>query len=325
MERLAFDEILTHQLYIERYEKSAAKKIKNIISELFDRAIYQLLRLDISNDKRRELENFIASLRPFIEEFKIKLSNEELEIVNKFAAVETVAELETAQKTFGVSLNGFTTEKLIAAAKAYSSAGYTLETLFDTLQKKALQTISKEAAIGFLNGETTPQIARRLRDGLELTQRQAEAVTRTSLNHISNQARRLIAEENSDLIKYIKWISTLDFRTSSICRYRDGEVYAVENAPMPPAHINCRSTIVYMRTKYDDADDRFRASKDGLVDAQLTYYEYLKRQKKEVVIDILGQKRAELFLSGKLTGDQLHARDGRLLTLEELADKLKNR
>jgi SPP1 gp7 family putative phage head morphogenesis protein len=188
-----------------------------------------------------------------------------------------------------------------------------------------LQTISKEAAIGFLNGETTPQIARRLRAGLELTQRQAEAVTRTSLNHISNQARRLIAEENRDIIKYVKWISTLDFRTSIICRFRDGKIYPVDEAPTPPAHINCRSTIVYMRTKTDDEEDLFRASKGGLVGAQTTYYEYLKRQKKEVVIDILGQKRADLFLSGKLTGDELHARDGRLLTLEELEQKLKNR
>lgn len=98
----------------------------------------------------------------------------------------------------------------------------------------------------------------RFSDGiLAINRRSAEAVVRTAVNHVSNAAREAFWQENEEVIQAVRWTSTLDGRTSAICRGRDGRFAPVgddelpsslprlkpENA-RPPAHPNCRSVMV---------------------------------------------------------------------------------
>lgn len=45
-------------------------------------------------------------------------------------------------------------------------------------------------------------------------------------------------------VQQYQWVSTMDSRTSDICQNLHGRVFAIGQGPLPPAHINCRSTIV---------------------------------------------------------------------------------
>jgi|GEM_PF-3706324 len=87
----------------------------------------------------------------------------------------------------------------------------------------------------------------------------SESVVRTAVNHVSNVARDDVFAANSDIIAGVKWVSTLDGRTSAICRGRDGHVAPtpgredelpadyprlVPSNVRPPAHWGCRSTVV---------------------------------------------------------------------------------
>ena len=268
------------------------------------------------------------SLKPYQDEFGIKVDKKYQEFIDDFVMYETEAEPSIIKNIMpkDVDIIGFTQEKLAAATSSYMQTGTTVKKLFSTAKLQTINYMNREAAIGFLNGETTQQIIKRISDRSIYSERETKAIIRTSLNHVANQARRLVGEENSDIIKYVEWVSTLDFRTSDICRYRDGKRYKLnDKTPMPPAHINCRSTIVYI-TKFDNLENEYgRASTDGLTDSSTTYYEYLKRQSKENIHAILGVERGDLFISGKLTGEQLHARDGKMLTLEELRKKFLNK
>lgn len=122
---------------------------------------------------------------------------------------------------------------------------------------------------GFIEGDTIEGIVRRVRgsrtlsgaDGVtEITRRQTRTLVRTTVNRFSNSVREEVFATNPDVVMALKWTSTLDGRTSSICQRRDGKF---TNAPgqefpskfqdrprlqppdaRPPAHPNCRSVMV---------------------------------------------------------------------------------
>ena len=110
-----------------------------------------------------------------------------------------------------------------------------------------------------------------------------------------------------------RWISILDSLTSQICRSLDGQVFPFGKGPLPPAHPNCRSSIIAEMIgkwlKRDDAgrfakrDERQAQGANGKedVDGKVTYYEWLKTQPEAFQNDALGVTRATLFRKGGLS------------------------
>jgi len=45
-------------------------------------------------------------------------------------------------------------------------------------------------------------------------------------------------------VEKYQWVSTLGPRTSDICQRLHGKIFTVGKGPLPPAHINCRSSII---------------------------------------------------------------------------------
>lgn len=126
--------------------------------------------------------------------------------------------------------------------------GRTLGEWFETLEQDTQARLSAEVTKGIVEGQTTPQIAARLRgtpelagsDGvLEVTRRQAETLVRTATTDVATLARDQTFGENADLLKGVAWLATLDDRTCPVCGSRDGVVYPVGEGPRPAAHPNC--------------------------------------------------------------------------------------
>lgn len=110
---------------------------------------------------------------------------------------------------------------------------------------------------GLLLGEGIDELARRVRgtkangfaDGImEKKKREADALVRSSVISTANEARLRTMSEMSDLVKGIQWVSTLDNRTTPICRALDGKVWRLPDFepvghdkkwPGPTAHWNC--------------------------------------------------------------------------------------
>lgn len=218
--------------------------------------------------------------------------------------------------------------------------------------------VTSAVRIGIAEGESVDQIVRRVRgtralnfrDGvLDISRRGAQAMIRTATRHVTDQAQRMVYDENKDVIKAERWVSTLDGRTTAICRARDGKQYPVGEGPRPPAHINCRSVRVpitkdlaeLLGEDYDEEKplneqrpyirDK-RALKDipkdqrnrliGQVPADTNYAEWLRRQPVEFQNDVLGVKKGRLFRQGGLKMDKfVDLRTGREFTIDELRQK----
>ena len=152
------------------------------------------------------------------------------------------------------------------------------------------------------------------------TKRQAETIVRTTINHMASTARDMTIKENADLIKEVRWISTLDGRTSTVCAGRDQRVYPIDKGPRPPAHYGCRSTVIpIVNSRYTIPGIKGeRASMDGPVDAKTTYNSWLKRQPVEFQDEVLGATRAKLFRDGGLHLSKFTDERGITYTLEQL-------
>lgn len=124
--------------------------------------------------------------------------------------------------------------------------------------------------MGILRGETTAQLIDRIRgtkargftDGvMNVSKTQAETLVRTSVQSVSNATRLASFEAQPDLIKAIEWVSTLDTRTSDICKALDGCTWDLPNYkpskgdkafPGPVAHYRCRSTQVAVTKSWEE-------------------------------------------------------------------------
>ncbi len=116
-----------------------------------------------------------------------------------------------------------------------------------------VRRISDAIKIGMVQSETNQQIARRVvgsaslrgRDGVtQITRRNAEAITRTAINHVANHAKREFFKANSDLFDNEQYVATLDGVTTAICMSLDGKMFKIGKGPIPPLHFNCRSLRV---------------------------------------------------------------------------------
>jgi len=206
---------------------------------------------------------------------------------------------------------------------------------------------------GIVEGQGIDRIVRRLRgtlasgftDGvLEIGRRQAETVVRTSVQSVLNAANDAVYADNTDVIKGVQWMSTLDARTTDICASLDGQTFNVGEGPRPPMHYQCRSrTVPVMKSWKElgidlkepprgpraakfypegaDVSTRRRAIKNamrGEVPGGMTYGSWLKQQPVDVQNQILGVGRAKLFRRGKVSLDRFVTKDYKPLTLKEL-------
>jgi len=163
------------------------------------------------------------------------------------------------------------------------------------------------------------------KDGLlSITKRGADAMVRTAVQHAASQARAETWKSNADLSTEYEFVATLDSRTTVQCRSLDRRVFKIGKGPMPPLHIKCRSTtILKLPSEFDFLNKgATRASVNGPVPQDLSYYDWLKQQPEPFIREVLGRDRAKLFLDGGLSADRFAAlqldRNFQPLTLEQM-------
>lgn len=240
--------------------------------------------------------------------------------------------------------------QVYAAAMARPFQGRLLREWAQSLEADKAARIRDAVRMGYVEQETIPQIVRRVigtrakgySDGIiELDRRHAETIVRTAVSHTAGTVRDRMIEANSDLIKTQSWASTLDTKTSPICRPRDGKQYTPKSPYKPighgfpwlggpgRAHFNCRSVAVPITKSWrelgvnmDEMTPTERASMDGTVPAEQTFGQWLKKQSAGRQDEVLGPVRAGLFRKG-MALDEFYSDKGRYLSIEELMQRGK--
>lgn len=158
------------------------------------------------------------------------------------------------------------TAKLAAIIREEPFQGALMKTWFDRLKVRDQNRLRGVVKAGMGQGWTIPQYVAKIagtkagdyKDGvLNTTRREASAIARTAVNHVSVAARDTVWEENRDVIPCKLWLSTLDGRTTLLCIGRDHRGSPTQGGKLPPGvlpldppdarppgHWQCRSTMI---------------------------------------------------------------------------------
>lgn len=254
------DALIRHQIYLLRLSGNIRNKITDILNKT-EEDIADKIRSKLLNHQGLDTVGFrkLQSLEKYIKTVRLKAwdevdetwFNEIVELAKQEPAFAAVAVKTVSPVLLDLVLPPPALLKSLVTSQPFE--GRTLKQWSQSLRQSDLQRISDQIKIGMVQGETSPQIARRIvgtaalrgTNGVtEITRRQAEAITRTAINFIGNAAKSEFYKQNKTVFKGEQFVATLDSRTTPICRSLDGNIYPVGEGPMPPLHFSCRSVRV---------------------------------------------------------------------------------
>ncbi len=256
-----FDALVRHQIYLLRLSGNVRNRVHRVLDateqDIADKIRSRLLNstgLETPADVRR-LEALLASIRSIRLKAWEQVTEEWLQQLQDLATNEAVLVAGVVKTVSPVVLDLVLPSARLLKAIATSSPfeGRTLKEWASSIAAEDLRRIENSVRVGMVQGESSAEIARRVVGSAQLrgvdgttqiTRRAAEAITRTAVNHISNEARREFIHANADLFEEEQYVATLDSRTTPVCRSNDGKRFPVGKGPRPPLHFNCRSLRV---------------------------------------------------------------------------------
>lgn len=350
------DEAIDHAITLTRYSNHVVRQMVALLNQSDGRLMAALsealMQMDRESFTVARLEALLASVRAINAEAYQSLYGAIQGELEGLAAVEAGYQMQLFSDAIpsGVrlqfGLGTISPSQVYAAAMARPFQGRLLRDWFGNLEQSRMQAITNAVRNGFVEGQTTAEIVQAIRgtrankyaDGvLQKPRREVEAVVRTAVSHTAQIAQNDMIAANADLVKAVKWSSTLDDRTTHICAIRDGKLYTADDKRRPidhkvpwgegpgRIHFCCRSAQVPVLKSWrdlgldmDDMPAGTLASMDGQVPADQTYGQWLAKQSLQRQEDVLGVERARLLRDGKLSFDKFYNERGKFLTLAQL-------
>lgn len=256
-----FDALLRHQIGLLRLSKGLGRQIRELLdatekdmrAEIRDRLRNQTGLTTSSSVKRlKKLLNQLGKIRGQAHSDMFTLLRKDL----RNLAVAEAGFVDGLFKTVipvQVSTTLPAPDLLRGIVTVRPFEGRVLRQWSRKIRRDDIDRIEAQVRIGLVQGESIPDISRRItgtvalrgRNGVtEITRRNAEGLARTATNAIANQVRREYFKENREFFEQELYVATLDGVTTPICRSLDGKRYPIDKGRFPPIHFNCRSIRV---------------------------------------------------------------------------------
>lgn len=204
-----------------------------------------------------------------------------------------------------------------------------------SFDKEVQEKIKNEIMADVIVGSSNQAIIKRLQQAYSDVDRTLiESMTRTHIQKANTVAFLDVAKQNSDIIKRVRWLATLDQRCCIICGALDGKDFDMNSLPYsPPIHPRCRCIVTPITSTWKELGvnmeelDNIRPDNFNKLKPMVTGKTYSQRFKDftdDQKLDLLGKTRFELIKGGKLDfQDLVNFKTGELYRLEELDRILK--
>lgn len=342
------DDLIGRQLDIFRFTAGERQAVLRILKRL-EEDLVQLLFYSgkaLTDIGRADKARLLKQAQDLIEQYYAEASDYSAESLAGLGGFEAKATAATLAAAFagmiepGLPTQGYmrvlVRDTLIQGAP---SADWWNRQAGDTAFRFA-----NEVRQGLTAGETNAQIISRVRKTIgPVSQANANALVQTSVQTVANAARFETFQQNDDVIKGYRQLSTLDGHTTPVCLAYSGAEWDKDLKPIKgglpfvsdkgaptgtPRHWGCRSLITPITKTFAELGintpefkPATRAASGGPVSSDTTMKQYLDRRTKAQLDDQLGPGRADLYREGKITLQQLVDQHGRPLTLAQLRAK----
>lgn len=301
---------IRHQAHLERLKNSEVREFNEVVPTLIAIVVAALAGREVADLTRNELLRLTREISREVSE----VMGVQIELAETFLSDLAGAEAQFERESLRRALPGTAVAAVGAAAawravrqRAMSVDGALLAGFLATLRDRnrtALANLIRRAnAEGWTTAETLAVVrgtrAANYRDGMAARmQRSHETILRTAIQHTSSAARAAVWAANPDVVTGYRWVSVLDSRTTAECRGLDGRTFGLGEGPLPPIHMNCRSTVT---PELADALEPLGGATERSIE---TFYEWLDKQPASVQDSIIGPTRGKLFRDGGLTADE---------------------
>lgn len=340
---------ISHAIDLQHYSNGEVRRMLVILNkadiQLSEQLVIALQRLPRESFTVQRLDALLVEVNKLnggtYQSIKKEFGNDLLELTRAEASYQH--DLFQSVIPIDVSISKIAPEAVYAAAVARpfqisKDKAIDLSSYLDGLSAARASSIKEAIKLGFITGETTDQIVRRIMgtksknyaDGLmEGSRQHIEGMVRTSISHMSNFTSERFYEANSGMIKGWQFVATLDGRTTITCASLSGKVFPIGKGPKPPLHIGCRSTTVPVTKSWRELGidiEEFkstRASMDGQIAEDISFTQWLRSKPASFQDDILGATRGKLFRANEIEVDKFTNNKGKVYTIEELRRKNK--
>jgi SPP1 gp7 family putative phage head morphogenesis protein len=313
-----------HSVMLERLKAGEVKKFEKYLRQIDTVVRDQLTRKELTTYSRQRLEEFLARVDgKLLDIYKAYSDVVQADLVD-IALYESTFEANSLGHALSIDAVVPANAVIRAAVFAYPlqvtglDGGKLLKPFISGWTRSETKRVTNAIRLGFGQGQTNAEIVKAIRgtaeqnfnDGvLAVSNRNARSVVQTAIQHVATTARMETLKANQDVVLGYRWVSTLDKKTSAQCKSLDGRVFEIGKGPLPPAHINCRSTTVpSTRLSAAFSKGATRASVGdsggGQVDAGLGYYDWLATQSASFQDAALGPVRGKLFRNGGLSPEK---------------------
>lgn len=314
-----------HAVFVQRYAGGLENQYSDELVRALNRVVDAISNYDESGivtvvalraDISRQLSDDIGVIGDDLFNTLIEFADSEGEFSAELFQQAVSADVLPAPSMFA---------PLINTPMNVEAGGITIRDALSAFSDAKVAQIDNIISDGFLNGQTSQQVAQSLRDVIPLPRNQMRSLVRTATNAASSMARAETMRANADIFTGYEWVATLDSHTSFICMSRDGNVYEIGEGPLPPAHWGCRSTTIPKIDPRFDLASRLSGHRPSSgangaqqVGGNVTYGGWLRTQPASFQDEVLGRSRGRLLRSGGLTVDSFVDDSGRTYTLDEL-------
>lgn len=352
-EKLA-DLAIRNQVNVLRYTEGQLRAIRRLLREAEIDLTRRLFAAG-TDFSRARLGKMLSAVNSQIQELEKALFGHSQAQLGDFARQQAgvaLVDIQSTLKGLGISLTTPNFDLIAKAATSRPIHGKLLKDWWKEWGAATRAAVQQQVRLGLVENESIDAIVRRIRgtranrftDGvLRVKTRHAEALVRTAVNSVATQAKNDVYEANEDVVEAVEWAATLDGKTTPICQARDGKMAAIGGrdqatipassrlkppSARPPAHVNCRSTILPVITDWaalglKDPPESTRASLGGPVSNKLDYEGWLRQQLDKpgglkFVEGVLGKAKTQLFIKGKLSLTRFVDKAGRAYSLNDL-------
>lgn len=343
------DDMVSRQLQILRFSEGLSQRLIRELRAAEAKIEKLLLRTDLSRFTVERTRALLDNIRRILADFAKQAYDESRVEIGAAAALAASRAARDINAFLSIDIIEPTLDarKLIVAMNDISVlGGATMKEYWQRFPVALQQAYAGIIRNGVATGMTSADLIKALKadPGISSQINSIRTLVRTSSMTMANEARMAMYAENDDLIKGIQWLSTLDSRTSVICRALDGLMWDNDRQPIDhgyrfpgaTAHPNCRSTQIPvlrsfaelatrnkgLASKLDAAlSGRTRASMDGQVASDLTYDDWLRTKSEAFARKVLGDTRYELWSAGRLSMRDMLDQSGHPITVAELEEE----
>lgn len=128
--------------------------------------------------------------------------------------------------------------------------GVTVPTFLQNAGTSAQANIVNAVQAGYANNLPVDEVTDKIvgTEGTSYTDGLLNSIRRFSTSAINTAIQQVSVQTQADIeadfVDSYQYVAVLDSRTTEICRSLDGQIFRYGAGPLPPQHVNCRSTIV---------------------------------------------------------------------------------